>query len=555
MKKVEDLFIVDVFQDAKVIAGHAGLQRVVDSIEVSETPDVISFIPENTLLVTTGYAYKDDPLALGKLIFQMNNHSCAGIAIKLNRFIDEIPKEVMDLADSLEFPIIQIPISLTLGNVAHQLLSFIWNDKTEELFYAIHVHRKFTDMMIKGYNLQSLTENLGFFLKNPALLLNPFGEIISFSQHFHKENMKGMKEYVEAIFKRKIEEYRDNDIITIPSPNNLNTIISLGIFQVKTMHPYPSLLIIFNPEKLPYPSSQLAIEQASTVISFTLLKNEAIRESSRLQENNFFGSLVEGNISSKEEIIYRGIQHGLLDKSKYLCFVFKIDEEKQYALKQSSLMEKRPYDFLYDIFKKSILEMNKESILFMQNEYFVSIIQTTNDHILSSIKNRLEQFQNEMFTTLKVSLSFGVGNFVNDVTYIPITYSEAIEAWKKGQELYTKKFINLYETKQLIELIHLIPKDNLKNFYENTLRSLAYPQTKDEEDLINTLIVFLENNCEITITSKKLYIHRNTVKYRIAKCEDILGYAVHEPQNSLHLRMALLMRSIFTKTVGHLNSK
>jgi PucR family transcriptional regulator, purine catabolism regulatory protein len=550
MKRVEDLFIVDVFQEAKVIAGHAGLKRTVQSIEVSETPDVINFLAENSLLLTTGYAFKDNPLSLGTLIQQMSNRPCAGIAIKLNRFIDEIPKEVMDLADSLEFPIIQIPRTLTLGNVAHQLLSFIWNNKTEELFYAIHVHRKFTDMMIKGYNLQSLIENLGSFLKNPVLLLNPFGEIISFSHHFHKENMKNMLEHVEAIFKGKVEEYNEKSLITIPNPNNSSSPISLSIFQVKTMHPYSSLLIIFNAEKLPYPSSQLAIEQASTVISFTLLKNEAIRESSRFQEINFFGSLVDGNISSKEEIIYRGKQHGLLEKTKYLCFVFKIDEEKQNAFMQNDLLKNRPYDFFYDLFKKSIEKINNECILFMKNEYFVGIIQTTSDQIFHSIKNKLEEFQDNVYETLKISLSFGVGNFVNDVTYIPITYSEAVEAWKSGQELYTKKFINLYETKQLIELIHLIPKENLKNFYENTLRSLSYPKSKDEEDLINTLIVFLENNCEITITSKKLFIHRNTVKYRIAKCEDILGYAVHEPQNSLHLRMALIMRSIFTKTIG-----
>ncbi|MFJ5713911.1 PucR family transcriptional regulator [Neobacillus sp. NPDC093127] len=551
MKIVEDLFIVDVFQDAEVIAGHAGLKRVVESIEVSETPDVINFLAENSLLLTTGFAFKDDPLALGKFISQMSKHPCAGIAIKLKRFIDVIPKEVVDLANSLEFPIIVIPPSLTLGTVAHQLLSFLWNNKIEELFYAIHIHKKFTEMMIKGYNLQSLIENLGFFLKNPVLLLSPLGDIVSFSQHFHKENMKNVKEHVESLFKENIEKYSETGMIMIDHPDSTHSSISLNVVQVKTMHPYPSLLIIFNAEKLPYPSSQLAIEQASTVISFTLLKNEAIRESSRLLENNFFGSLVEGNISLKEEIIYRGKQHGLIENAKYLCIVFKIDEDKQDPFLQSDLTTRnRSYDFLYDLFNKSMIKINKESILFIKNKYFVSIIQTANDNLTASIKKKLEEFQEEAYNTLKVSLSFGVGNFVNDVTYIPITYSEAVEAWKQGEELYQKKFINLYETKQLIELIHLIPKENLKNFYENTLRSLAYPKTKDEEDLINTLIVFLDNNCEITITSKKLFIHRNTVKYRIAKCEDILGYLVHEPQNSLHLRMALLMRPIFTKTGG-----
>jgi purine catabolism regulator len=546
MKIVEDLFIVDVFQEAKVIAGQAGLKRVVDSIEVSETPDVIHFLAENSLLLTTGYAFKDDPLSLGTLISQMSKHPCAGIAIKLKRFIEEVPKEVLDLADSLEFPIIVIPPSLTLGNVAHQLLSFLWNNKIEELFYAIHIHKKFTDMMIKGYNLQSLIENLGLYLKNPVLLLNPLGDIISYSQHFHKENMKNMKDYVESLFKENIEKYSEKNMITISHPIPDHSPISLSIVQVKTMHPYPSLLVIFNAEKLPYPSSQLAIEQASTVISFTLLKNEAIRENSRLLENNFFSSLVDGNISLKEEIIYRGKQHGLISKAKHLCIVFKIDEEKQDTFMQSDLIARnRTSNFLYDLFNKSMRKINKESILFIKDKFFVSIFQTTNDSLINTIKKKLEEFQDDAIKTLKVSLSFGVGNFVNDVTYIPITYSEAVEAWKHGQELYQKKFINFYETKQLIELIHLIPKENLKNFYENTLRSLAYPKTKDEEELISTLIVFLENNCEITITAKKLFIHRNTVKYRIAKCEDILGYLVHEPQNSLHLRMALLMRHIF----------
>lgn len=551
MKKVEDLFIVDVFQEAKVIAGHAGLNRTVESIEISEAPDVIHYLAKNSLFLTTGYAFKDSPEALGEFITQMSALPCAGIAIKLKRFINEIPQEVINLADSLEFPIITIPPSLTLGNVAHQLLSFLWDNKIEELFYAIHVHKKFTDMMIKGYNLDSLIENLGFFLKCPVLLLNPFGEITSYSPHFKKDNLKNVKEHVEDIFKSDIENYSKKEMLTISNPNN-NAEISLNIFQVKTMHAFPYLLIIFYPEKLPYPSSQLAIEQASTVISFTLLKNEAIKESSRLLENNFFGSLVDGNISSKQEIIHRGKYHGLIEDAHYLCIVFKMDEEHRDMFLQSASLMNRTYDFVYDLLNKSELK-TFNNILFMKDEYFVIIIQSTenfDDNLIKIIKKMLEEYQQSALTDLKLSLSFGIGNFVNDVTYIPISYSEAVEAWKNGEELYQKRFINFYETKQLVELLRLIPAENLKSFYENTLRSLAYPKSRDEEELINTLYVYLENNCEITVTAKKLFVHRNTVKYRIAKCEEILSYSVHEPQNSLHLRMALLVKPIFTKSIG-----
>jgi len=424
------------------------------------------------------------------------------------------------------------------------LLSFIWDNQIQELFYAIHVHKKFTNMMIEGYELHALIENLGSLLKCPVLLLDPMGETASFSEHFQTEEMKLIAETVEKLIQPNLKAYHKKDHFTFTDPTTENTNISTKILQVKTMHPYPHLLIIFNSEKLPYPSSQLAIEQASTVISFTLLKNEAIGENSRMLENNFFTSLVDGNISTKQEIIHRGKQYGLIDNLKYICVVCKIDDDKQSADIMNTL-----YDYLSKYLGNSFLKIDTKYIIFMKDAYLVILLQLpkdVNDPFKSLLERKLKNFQNKVHSSLKVSLSFGIGNFFNDVTSIPITYAEAVEAWKQGVELFQHKFINSYVPKQLEELIRLIPEDNLLEFYESTLLSLSYPKNKDEEDLVNTLLVYLDNNCQIAITSRKLYVHRNTVKYRIAKCEEILGYPVENSQNSLHIRMALLMRKMFT---------
>ncbi len=548
MKKVNDLFTVDVFKNVKIVAGQKGLNRIVESIEISETPDVINYLAENSLLLTTGFAYKDDPKGLCSLISQMSEYPCAGLAIKLKRFIDELPQEVVDLADSLDFPLIQLPSSYTLGEVFTQLTSYIWGDKTEELIFAIQAQKRFTEMMLKGYDLQLLLENLGYFLHSPILLLNPYGDAISYTQHFHRENMRNVVKSIEEFFKNNIEEYREKSKLYFTNPYANQAPMCLNIFQVSTMHPSPFLLIIVNPDELPYPSSQLAIEQASTVISFTLLKNEAINESSRLLENNFFSSLVDGNITSKQEIIHRGKLHGLIKDSKYLCIVFKTDEDKRDSFRKSDVTMNRTYNFLHELLFNSAKEIDDNRILFMKNEYFVLLIQTSEKFDVGAkdiIREKIKIFQQDAQKRFKISLSLGVGNFVNDVTNIHISYSEATEAYKQGAQLYNQNFINFYETKELTELIRLIPEENLQEFYENTLRSLAYPKTKDEEELINTLIVYLDEFCEITRTSKKLYVHRNTVKYRIAKCEEILSYSVHESQNSLNLRVALLMRPLF----------
>ncbi|MFJ8511713.1 helix-turn-helix domain-containing protein [Lysinibacillus xylanilyticus] len=49
----------------------------------------------------------------------------------------------------------------------------------------------------------------------------------------------------------------------------------------------------------------------------------------------------------------------------------------------------------------------------------------------------------------------------------------------------------------------------------------------------------MANHCDLTKTSEDLYIHRNTVKYRIKKCEEILGQPIDAPDTSLDNRLAL----------------
>ncbi|WP_206537455.1 helix-turn-helix domain-containing protein [Listeria cornellensis] len=61
------------------------------------------------------------------------------------------------------------------------------------------------------------------------------------------------------------------------------------------------------------------------------------------------------------------------------------------------------------------------------------------------------------------------------------------------------------------------------------------------QELRRTLQVYLSCQCEITETAKQLYIHRNTVKYRIAKCAAFLDHPITHADFSLKLRLALLL--------------
>ena len=73
MKTINDLFILEGMKDGIVLAGHRGLTRNVQSVNISDTPDVINFLEKNHLLLSTGYAFKDDTEKFCELIKQMHD--------------------------------------------------------------------------------------------------------------------------------------------------------------------------------------------------------------------------------------------------------------------------------------------------------------------------------------------------------------------------------------------------------------------------------------------------------------------------------------------------
>ncbi|WP_053365868.1 PucR family transcriptional regulator [Bacillus sp. FJAT-27245] len=542
MKTINDLFILEGMKESVVLAGHRGLTRNVQFVNISDTPDVIKFLDSNHLLLTTGYAFKDDIQLMCELIKQMHALNCSGIVIKINRFLKELPTEVKLLADDLAFPIIDLPTNHTLGEVSRHILNYLNDNETEQLYYALHVQKEFSKMMIKGYSLNVLIEQLGHFLARPTLLLNHRGEKIASSHDFGMESMKAVEREIIQKVKEDLVSARQGTTFTLPLRDNQ----SISTFPVQTKRLYPSMLVIFDSLTLPYPSSQMAIEQAGNVISFTIIKEQAIEENSRLLKNNFFDELIEMRIGSEEEILSRGNYYGLKENMDNICMICTIDQKGQ-NYESLQLYEKRVgelYNSIYDQLEDEIIHNNIEAILFTKEKYFVMILQFPkyDEMDMDNLTNFIENCQTNLQGDY--SISFGVSNPVFSIKDISTAYHESVEALLAGYEMNKMGFINFYKPKELEELLSAVPKKDLKALYENTLKSLAYPKTKEELELVKTIQVYLDSQCEISETSRKLFIHRNTVKYRIEKAEEVLNCSFRDPADSLRIRVALVIGTI-----------
>lgn len=89
---------------ASLVAGKDGVERIVDTYDMMEQPDVKQWVRKHLLLITTGYAIRNDKEALLNLIRTLDEANASALAIK-TRFFDDFPKEALELADELNFPL------------------------------------------------------------------------------------------------------------------------------------------------------------------------------------------------------------------------------------------------------------------------------------------------------------------------------------------------------------------------------------------------------------------------------------------------------------------
>src|SRR5258707_14805623 len=107
--RVREVLAAPCLAEARVLAGASGLDRIVRRLNVMEVPDILPWVKPHELLLTTGYPLRDEPAELVRLVAELDDRGLAALAIKLHRYLDEIPAGMLEEADRRGFPLIEFP--------------------------------------------------------------------------------------------------------------------------------------------------------------------------------------------------------------------------------------------------------------------------------------------------------------------------------------------------------------------------------------------------------------------------------------------------------------
>lgn len=146
-----------------------------------------------------------------------------------------------------------------------------------------------------------------------------------------------------------------------------------------------------------------------------------------------------------------------------------------------------------------------------------------------------EILNNEVMIKTRVAY----GAVVEDLRLLSQSYKEAKMALDVGAIFYSDMTIMSYSSLGIGRLIYQLPVNLCKIFIEEVFKD-ELPDDVDDE-VISTVNAFLDNNFNVSETARNLYIHRNTLGYRIEKLKQSTGLDVREFNDALTFRIALMV--------------
>ena len=179
-----------------------------------------------------------------------------------------------------------------------------------------------------------------------------------------------------------------------------------------------------------------------------------------------------------------------------------------------------------------VLSINEKDVAIVKQ-----ITPTTEKEDLLKIARQIEQ---TLHTELFIKTMIGIGTVASHLRELADSYKEAQVAIEVGKVFDTEKTIINYENLGIGRLIYQLPTTLCEIFLSEVFKKNSI-DALDQETLF-TINKFFENNLNVSETSRKLFVHRNTLVYRLEKIKKLTGLDLREFDDAIIFKVALMVK-------------
>ena len=197
-----------------------------------------------------------------------------------------------------------------------------------------------------------------------------------------------------------------------------------------------------------------------------------------------------------------------------------------------------------DIMQSMFPDKNKDFIVSLDEKDIALIREVKPENILHNKIEDIEKVAKEIVSTASseffTKVVVGIGSPVTEIKDLSRSFKEAQIALEVGKVFDNEKEVINYKNLGIGRIIHQLPTTLCEVFLQEVFRTGAL-ESLDRESLM-TIQSFFENNLNVSETSRRLFVHRNTLVYRLEKIKKLTGLDLREFEHAIVFRVALMVK-------------
>lgn len=496
------------------------MNNPIKNINILDNPDVLKWIKKDEFVLTTGYIFQDNPEFQIKILRELKSIGCSGLGIKIKRFFNSIPENMLKEAEAIDFPIVEIPFYYSFSDISRIVYNELHTKQLKHIETQYSVIDKISDCYFKKLGLDEMIKILSEFLNTPVLAIDSDYNLLSI---FITEKYKYILNDSSTL---DIELYNDSSYNQNNSTNNTRELykrfsINYNIFDFHTIM-FPNVsgeLCILVEDEL----DSTHISFLNKVINIFALEVEKVISSNKIvhqHHNFFFDYLLSNKELSDSEIINLCNFYGFNYLKKRICVTIILDKtESDY---NKNAMIKSLNDFVTNI----LCSKNESFKCINQNMFCIFIFFNNNiDNFsaLNSLYKNVESLKNYLEKNLTCTFKIGISRCHSEINTIDLAFKDSIDSITLNTHLNENEIISSYNTQLIYHTLKKLPKSNLQKIYDDNICKLVEYDKENNSDLMSILKMYYRCKFNSSETSKKLFIHRNTLLNKLDKIKSILN--------------------------------
>ncbi|MFI7421468.1 PucR family transcriptional regulator [Nonomuraea sp. NPDC049684] len=510
---VGEVLGVSTLAEARLIAGESGLGRIVQRLNVMEVPDILAWVKPHELLLTTGYPLRNTPQSLGRLVADLDERGLAALAIKLGRYVDELPAEMTEQADRLGFPLILLPNDVGFDDILNQVLTDILNRQAAVLARAEEAHRALVHVVLAGGGLDEVAAEVAQLLDVAVAAVDGSGQVLATA---------GAAEQVAAL-RESISREGPPPARTAETPGRGRAFASAPVLAGGHHH---GRIVAYSATGAIRDSDIGILERAATVAALVVTRQEAVNAVESKYRADFLRDVLTGRAGTPERVDARARAFGWDLARPVIVLVAELDPDGD---------ERSAQDRLVSCWTAAVRRHDPRGAVAGFSHEVVAVVDASLDaaRVAKDAASAFADMPPATFSTGTSRPSPGAGT-------LPEAYAQALKAARVGRQLHGPGAVAHFDQLGVYRLLSLVnDTGELHAFVRETLGPLAWDEDAENADLRRTLQVLLETNLNVAETARRLHFHYNTLRYRIGKLERLLGNFTDDPHLRLNLTLAL----------------